>query len=82
MQYIKLLIKILNSILIQTEIAILHLQNVNKVFPLLTLNGDCLLDDKLIHVINQLLRKLYLSLHVIHGTLFQNKNKTQKLHLK
>ena len=43
---------ILNNIQIKIRTTIQHLQNVNKVFQTLNLNGDFQLSDKLINVRN------------------------------
>lgn len=65
--YTTMYLKILNSIWTQIEIVIQHQQNVNTEYQLLILNDDYLLNDMLIHVIDQQLEMLYLSLRVIRG---------------
>ena len=61
------IVRILNSIWIQIKIIIQHLRNVSIIFQLLILDDDYLLNDRLVLVINQQLKMLYLSLHVIRG---------------
>ena len=65
---------ILNSIWIQIRIIIQHQQNVSKVFPLPTQGGDYLLNGMLVHVIDQPLKMLYQSLHVIRGQICYHKS--------
>ena len=48
----------------QIKIVIPHLRSVSKEYQLQDQGDDYLLNDKLIHVIDQQLKMLYLSLHV------------------
>jgi len=66
--------KILNNIWIQIRIIIQHQQNVSKVSQLLILDDDYLLNDMLVHVIDQQLKMLYQSLHVIRGQICYHKS--------
>jgi hypothetical protein len=59
--------RILNSIWIQIKITIQHPRNVNIIYQLPILDDGYLLNDRLVLVINQPLKRLYLSLHVIRG---------------
>jgi len=61
------IVRILNSIWIQIKITIQHPRNVNIIYQLPILDDGYLLNDRLVLVINQQLKMLYLSLHVIRG---------------
>ena len=61
------IVRILNSIWIQIKITIQHPRNVNIIYQLPILDDGYLLNDRLVLVINQPLKMLYLSLHVIRG---------------